>query len=63
MLRTWHITILETDSGMSALITREGTDKNLTVNVRQRDYLDRNEMIAELFAGPLPNIRDSFDTV
>jgi hypothetical protein len=48
---------------MSALITREGTDKNLTVNVRQRDYLDRNEMIAELFAGPLPNIRDSFDTV
>jgi hypothetical protein len=62
MLHQHRIDIVETDEGVTAIITDIRTQKHLVLSLNRSDYGTRDEMIGELFAGGLPNIRDCYDS-
>jgi hypothetical protein len=62
MLHQHRIDIVETDEGVTAKITNLRTGKRLMISLKRGNYGDRDEMIGELFAGGLPNIRDCYDS-
>jgi hypothetical protein len=62
MLRQHRIDIVETDTSVTAKIVDLRTGKQLMISLNRSDYGTRDEMIGELFAGGLPNIRDCYDS-
>jgi hypothetical protein len=62
MLHRHRIDIVETDEGVTAKITDLQTRNQLMISLNRSDYGTRDEMIGELFAGGLPNIRDCYDS-
>jgi hypothetical protein len=62
MIDVRTIEIVETEDGIAAHIVDQRTGKRLDISLSRANYPDRNEMIADLFAGPLPNIRDCYDS-
>lgn len=61
MTRRWIIIIDESDTLLTAHVYEKGTDHKYDVIIRKADYPNRDEAVADLFAGPSPNLRDDFD--
>lgn len=65
-MRSWTITIIDTGAEIRATIRNDQTANTIEMPAQEYDpseSWERDDAVAEIMNGHLPNVRDSFDTV